>query len=189
MKTHVATAIVLVSLFAAPYSHAQNKLELFANVERTECEVSDNSGPAVVAVHAWVTGPIQGNVARFKAPKPACWQGATWVGDTLPVTSVAIGNSQIDWTVAFFTGTGHCVPEHIPPIYVGAINFFVTGEALPCCEMVAMPFSPGFVDCSFNELPLTAGQKVVINPDDTCRCQSPLAIEATTWGRVKSFYR
>jgi hypothetical protein len=48
-----------------------------------------------------------------------------------------------------------------------------------------------FTDCNFVEHPLEPSKSIVVNPNETCGCQVAVttAVEATSWGRVKSLYR
>ena len=181
MKRIALIAVILSALIVAGAGAQVGKIELYADATMSGCELVDQ-GTTLMVVHAFYTGPLSTGV-RFIAPKPSCWLGATWVGDTSTYT--AIGNSQTDWSIAFAA----CLSA---PVHVGQSNYFATGGAEPCCEVVAMASLFGFVytDCWFGEYPLSnGGQKVVINPNESCRCQSPLAIETTTWGGVKSLYR
>jgi len=177
----ITLILTILSTLIAATAYAQ-KIELYADATMSSCELVDQ-GTTLMSVHYFYTGPNSYGV-RFRAPLPACWVGAIWAGDISPYPTIE--NSQSDWSIGF----GSCLNA---PVYLGNSNYFATGGALPCCEIVAMQPGGGFpfvyVDCDFNELPLTAGQNVVINPDDTCRCQNPLAVEATTWGRIKSLYR
>jgi hypothetical protein len=181
MKQMLLVAILSLA-FTGQAAAQANKIELYTDVNRSSCEVADQ-GFALVTIHAFETGPTKSTAIRFKAAKGACWAGATWVGDTTDY--VQVGNSQTDLSVAY----GFCLQ---PPIHVAQINFIVTGGAAACCELVATQSFPGaFVhtDCLFGEYAITAGQKVVINPNDSCRCQQPLATEPSSWGRVKALYR
>jgi hypothetical protein len=181
----IAAAITLVSCVVARAQTA--KIDLYADNNRASCEIADQ-GTALHTVYVFMTGNASATGVRFAAPKPACWIGATWVGDQIvPGGSAAIGNSQGDWSIAW----SPCRPL---PLLVGQINYFATGASSPCCDY--LPQAPGniltifvWTDCSFEERPLTVGQKVVVNPSAACRCQSPLATEPSTWGRVKSLYR
>ena len=174
----------ILSALSARQANAQ-KIELYADATMSSCELVDQ-GQALRSIHVFYTGTATATAVRFKAPKPACWLGATWIGDVLGGPGFgSAGNSQSE----IFIGFGFCLA---PPVHAAQINYFATGGAEPCCEVTAMqpsPFPFSYFSCDYNELPVTAGQKVVINPNETCRCQSPLAIETTTWGRVKSLYR
>ena len=179
MKTFL-WVLAITTLAAANAKAQSTKIELYADANRTTCELVDQ-GTTLQTIYVFQTGSFQSTGVRFRVTKPACWTGATWVGDMTPF--VALGNSQTDWSVAY----GVCKTL---PVLIGQINFFATGASQPCCELLAQPATQFvYTNCSFGEYPLVAGQKVVVNATDACRCQSPLATEPTTWGRVKSLYR
>jgi hypothetical protein len=180
-------SVALIALVCASPAFAQDKIELYADVNRASCSISEPISPPIVQVHVFITGPTSVTGVRFKAPKPACWVGATWLGDM--TTYGGIGNSQTDWSVGF----GQCLST-TPAAYVGAISYLISNQAQPCCEVTAVP-SIEFVitDCTANfvEHELGTTKPLIVNPDQSCGCQSGLttATEASTWGRVKSLYR
>ena len=138
----------------------------------------------------FINGSTGATGVRFNAAKPDCWVGATWLGDALVTGSVNVSNSQNDWSIAF----GLCtVPNQ--PSYLGAISYLITNQALPCCVVDAVPVpSAGYfiyTDCAFVERPLEPSKSIVVNPNESCGCQSGVltATLPTTWGRVKSLYR
>jgi hypothetical protein len=177
---HLLVFGALVLLFTSPVQ-AQNKIELFADAAGTSCELLDTDGVALKVVYAIMTGTTASTGLRFKAPKPACWTGATFVGNVSQYVSV--GSSEADWSIGF----GYCLQ---PPLVVGQINFVASGIGQPCCQMSAAPsFQFVYTTCLFGENPLIVGQKLTINPTAACRCPQPVAVEASTWGRVKSLYR
>ena len=175
--------------FATPAA-TQNKIDLYADANRTSCQLSENVSPPVAQVHVFLSGPEKARGARFKAPKPDCWLGATWVGDTTLPVHAGFLNSQIDWSLAFFPAALTCGAGFQPPIYIGTINFLVSGQALPCCEMKAVAaLQFVYTDCLLGEHPLATGRSVFVNGSVSCPCDGPLATESSTWGRVKSLYR
>jgi hypothetical protein len=181
MKSLLLLAFVSAALIANPV-HAQQKIELFADANRTMCELTDTS-PGTVTFHVFMTGPDTATLAGFRARVPDCWTGATWVADYSDYTT--IGFSQGEWSVAF----GLCLT---PPIHVGEITYQTAGSAPPCCEYAIqqpISFPLQYVDCGFAEIDAFAGQSVMINPNESCRCMLPVATEAATWGAVKSLYR
>lgn len=181
MKAMLLLAFVSAGILTAP-CYAQEKIELFADANRTTCELTDTS-PGTVTVHVFLTGPDTATLAGFRARVPDCWTGATWVYDYSIYTT--IGFSQGEWSVAF----GLCLT---PPIHVGEITYETTGSAPPCCEYpIQQPisFPLQYVDCGFAEIDALPGQSVMINPNESCRCTLPLATEPATWGRVKALYR
>jgi len=187
MKTLFLAFLALVC--AAPVL-AQDRIELYADRNMNSCFITEPLSPPIVQVHIFINGPVGATGVRFTAEKPACWVGATWLGDALVPGAINVSNSQYDWSIAF----GGCtVPNE--PSYIGAISYLISNQALPCCEVTALPSVPMqyflFTDCDFGEHPLEPTKTIVINPDATCGCQSgsKLAVEETSWGRVKALYR
>ena len=186
-------AIALLASFC-PNARAQTvKIDLYSDANRTSCELSDQ-GTALRTIYLFAMGTSSISGLRLYAPKPDCWIGASWIADILPQPAGTLGNSQTDWNISY----GIC---RTPPALAGQINYLATGGSLPCC--LASAKDPGNItdevgnvihrfvwyDCAFGEHTLQPGQSLVINPDNSCRCQSPLAAENSTWGRVKSLYR
>lgn len=176
--------LVVGCLTVATPSAAQDKLDVYADRERTTCSLTEPVYPPVAVIYLFLTGPAASTGVRFSVPKPDCWVGASYIGEETPY--VSIGKSYSDWTIAF----GQCLT---PPVYLGNVSFIVSGQSLPCCEVKAVQPALGFpfvyTDCNFAENPLTAGQSVFVNADASCPCMPPVATEPTTWGRVKSLYR
>lgn len=194
MKAGLTILFALGAFVAAPIgAFAQAQIDLYADMAMSQCELTDES-PALQSIHMFFVGTDAASAVNFAAPRPACWQGATWLTDMVPVPRATLGNTQTDWTTTLNAeGFPDC---RTPPVYLGAMLFSTTGGALPCCEIGAVfppvtiggpPFT--YVDCGFVSHSLVPGRKLVINANDSCRCQASLAVEASTWGRVKSLYR
>lgn len=188
MKTVLSIALVAICsvLLSAP-ALAQDRIELYADEQGTTCEIAEPTSPPIVQVHVLITGPINVTGVRFKAPQPDCWVGATWLGDRTAYGG--IGNSQTDWSVGF----GKCLST-APAAYVGSIAYLISNQAQPCCVVTALPAVEFVItDCSGNfvEHELEASKPLIVNPNETCGCQSALttAVEPTSWGRVKALYR
>jgi hypothetical protein len=179
-----ALLIALVAFAYVTPALAQDRIELSAARDATACSISEPVSPPIVQIHVFVTGPVATTGVRFRVPKPACWVGATWLGDAIQPGMGAIGTSQTDWSVAF----GACAPT---PAYIGAVSYLISGQALPCCEVLVLPAGQFvFTDCAFREFALAEGTRVIVNPNGSCTCQNlTLAVQPTTWGRVKSLYR
>jgi hypothetical protein len=181
--------VLAVAVFAAP-AIAQDRIELYADRNASSCAIVEPVSPPIVQVHVFITGPVGATGVRFTAKKPECWVGATWLGDALEPGELNASNSQYDWSIAF----GGCtVPNE--PYHIGAISYQISGQALPCCIVTAYPSAPlgyfVFSDCSFVEHTLEPTRTIVVNPNESCGCRSgfKLAVEETSWGRVKSLYR
>ena len=188
---------LLVFVLAAAVVHAspviaQNRIELHPDINMAACAISEPLMPPIVQVYVFITGPMTATGARFAVPKPACWLGATWLGDALPPGTAVIGTSQTDWSLAFYAGGWPCSDSQTPPLYLGAISFLITNQAQACCHVDAVPgLDYAFTDCNYAEHPLETPVPMIVNPDNTCGCQGGilLATESTTWGRLKAMYR
>jgi hypothetical protein len=178
---------LLMALIAFVYvtpALAQDRIELWADQNMSTCSITEAASPPIVQVHVFITGSMSATGVRFTAPKPACWVGATFVGDELE-PAVSIGHSQGDWSIAW----GFCATT---PKYLGVINYLTSGQALPCCKVDALPAMQfAFTDCAFVEHELGESKSIMVNPDASCGCQSGIttAAETTSWGRVKALYR
>ena len=129
MKTVLSlTLLTAFGVLTAASAFAQDRIELYADVNRTSCAISEPLSPPIVQVHVFLVGPTDATGVRFKAPKPDCWVGATYLGDLLPTGYGMIGNSQTDWSVAF----GRCVSA-TAGAYVGAISYLISNQAQACC--------------------------------------------------------
>lgn len=180
---------LLLVVVAVPV-FAQDRIELYADRQMAACSIVEPLSPPIVQVHIFLTGPVGATGVRFTAARPACWVGATWLGDALEPGNVNVSNSQYDWSIAF----GGCTVS-TEPYYIGAISYLISNQALPCCIVSAYPSDPmlyfKFTDCNFGEHQLEPTKSIVVNPNESCGCQSgiKLAVESTSWGKVKSLYR
>jgi|SRR5688572_2537217 hypothetical protein len=180
-------SLIVVLMVALPGVSSAQKVGLYTDLSMSACELVDV--PGFLQIHVFYTGPNTIGV-RFAAPIPECWTGAVFVGNSLPPGRVKVGTTQTDFAVVLYPTL--CAT---PPIWFGDINVVSTGTSQPCCEMVTRatlepPYYLRYLDCNMQELEgLSSGQKLVVNPGDSCHCQIPLATESTTWGRVKSLYR
>ena len=190
---HLAAFVLCGIVFIATTAKAQDRIDLFSDQAGTQCSLIDDGG--LKAVYVFVSGPNGAIAIQFAAPRPACWLGATWVGDGFPGPRGPIGNTQTGIQLPLFApGIGEC---KTPPVLACIMYFVTTGASQPCCDLVVLPttsypiepYGLEYLDCSFGVHPALAGHKVVINPDASCPCQLPVATEPTSWGRVKALYR
>jgi hypothetical protein len=179
----VLTAMLLVISFSTA-SFAAAHIDIYADVNHTICALYDNVQPPVVFVYYFLSGASESTGVRFAAFKPACWIGASWAGDNSPY--ISIGTTQTDYSL----GLGACMHG---TVYLGKTAYVVSGTGTPCCQVeagISVDHHFVYTICNFGELPLSpGGAKVTINPNASCPCQVPVAIESSTWGRVKSLYR
>jgi hypothetical protein len=184
-----AVVVVLLTILATSLVQAQTteKIALYADKAGTDCSISDTEVRTVI-VHMIHVGTGLRLGALFRAPKPDCWMGATWVGDGFPAGYLFAFSSQSAGLEVSYMA---CLPL---PVYIGKIIFEATGAAQECCPYPVLPtLNPIYphivaaIDC-FSRLMPVAGGSVVINENASCPCAPPLAVESTTWGRVKSLY-
>jgi hypothetical protein len=169
-------------------SRAEDRIEFSADAVMSTCVVSD--APGLVRVHMFHTGSLPAAGVFFFAPTPPCWVGATWLGDIIVspwLPGYANSHSPNGLAVTYQA----CVQ---PPIYLGYMNFLVSGQALPCCEyhVIAPTGSPGVVgvsNCDLQTYRVASTRPAIINGNSNCPCESPLSTAETTWGRVKALYR
>jgi len=175
---------------------AQNyRLEFHSDEALTSCELAVTS-PGLIKVHVLVTGdgPLGG--VNFKALKPPCMRSAVWLTDVWnqPTIYVVVGTTQRPDGVILIP---NCEPDppntlRFLPVYLGWIWFSVTEPTDPCCVYGPGPSptrtAPTFWLCTdYDERPIAA-RPLVMNPNESCRCDVPLATRQTTWGAVKALY-
>lgn len=174
MKRAMLYACVLIGAAASAAPAQDDKIELFSDQGMSSCELS-YTGPGLRSVHMFHTGTQGALGGEFMAPKPACWTGATWIGDAIAPPFLTLGSTQSGIAFAF----GECLQ---PPVYLGAINYLVTDAGGTCCLYSALPSptspAPGNLvvyDCNLTDLRLaTAGSKVMVNPTVDCpNCEEP----------------
>ena len=185
MKTLLG--IVCLSSLVFPCYGQTEKVALYADVNRSDCSITEPVND-IVEVYMFQVGMGEGRTAvEFRAPKPDCWTGAVWVGDSVPPVFLAIGSSQGNWLAIAYA---KCISL---PILLGTIRYFTTGEAQPCCNYPVLPSTawptPVTVDCTFENIVAIGGGAVTVNENATCLCDPPLSVETSTWGRVKALYR
>lgn len=182
MKTMLSIALIATCsvLLAAPSFADTAQLELFSDAALSSCSLTDVPGLVIVYVAQTGGEPMSG--VQFSAPKPACWN-ATWVGDEWGTSGGEFGNSQTLASVAY----GEC---RTAPALVIKMLFLSAGSTSPCCAYNTLD-ADIYSDCVlFHDHPLETGPRsVTINPDASCPCALPVAVEPSTWGRVKSLYR
>ncbi len=169
------------------------KVTLFADAAMTDCSITGNlASPGIVEVHMFHLGSGNRIAVEFLAPKPPCWSGAIWVGDVIAPPLLVIGNTQsVDISIAYTA----CLPL---PVYLGRINYLVTNDSPPCCQYSVIPSTVVYpslgpsvyaVVCPSNTLIAIGAGSAVVNEDPSCLCDPPLAVEETTWGRIKALYQ
>lgn len=186
----LVTPLLMLLATSPVQAQTREKIALFADKAGTDCSISDTEVRTVI-VYVIHVGAGSRAATVFRAPKPECWIGATWVGDGFPAGFVFAGSSQGS---GLEVGYMACLPL---PVYVGKIIFEATGDAQECCHYPVLPVLPTWnpayphvvlaFDCFNRYVPISGGS-AVINENSSCPCAPPLAVESTTWGRVKSLY-
>jgi len=166
---------------------ADDRIEFYADAAMSSCMVTDVA-PGLVRIHMFQTGTLPADAVIFGARIPSCWVGSTWLGDVF-ATSVGGMGTQSDFGVVL--NYQACLE---PPVYLGYMNFFTSGQGLSCCAYPAHPTIEddvlGVRECGtdFTYRPLAA-RPAIINGNASCLCELPLSIVETTWGHVKALYR
>jgi len=191
MKITTALLGLLLVLSANSLVQAQTteKIALYADQAGTDCSISDTRVRTII-VYMIHLGSGSRSYDVFRAPKPECWTGATWVGEVINAF-VFSGSTQ---GAGVEVGYGPCMPL---PIYVGKMFYEATGAAQECCTYPVLPHGypalylpPGILtlECQGSHYIPIIGGSAVINENSSCPCAPPLAVNSATWGRIKSLY-
>jgi hypothetical protein len=186
MRIIAAALVVAVGATSAAYGQSDDVISLWADANMISCEIVD-PGSGLLQVHMFHVGSQPAFAVEFFAPTPQCWEGATWLGDVVPSPFLKGGVST------------HAVGIHInylaclqPPVYLGYMNYVVSGGAQPCCPYPVLPQTIAgqitVVACNYTSR-IGSGGTSIVNANATCRCPAPIAAETSTWGRVKALYR
>jgi len=194
VKLHLVLArapllLLAVAVTAPPAHAADDVIAFYTDASMTSCELVDQA-PALVQIHMFHTGTLPTAFVGFYAAPPACWTGATWLGDIVnPAFRVGSNTQASTGIVIIYTG---CLT---PPQYLGYMNFAMAGAGQACCMYGASDPPNENDDLSAFGCSTTAPEErpaiarpIVINPDASCPCVSPVAVEETTWGKVKALY-
>lgn len=186
MKSMCCALVGLLLCVSTP--RAEDRIEFYADAAMSTCVVSDVAG--LVQVHMFHTGSLPAKAVYFAALTPACWAGATWLGDVIvaPWLPAFSNTHSSDGLVVTYQA---CVQ---PPIYLGYMNFVTSGQALSCCEYHAnapsgSPPEIAVVNCDNETYRIALTRPAIINGNSDCPCELPLSTNETTWGRVKALYR
>lgn len=188
MKAMSLLSAALVILAGVVYAQTGGRVELYPDAQMSSCSLVDDA-PGIVQVHMFHTNIREAAAIQYAAPKPECWEGATWLGDVI-VFGLQTGNTQDEF---FGLSIGYQLCAQLP-VYIGYMSFVTSGTAQTCCVYSAVGASGApsglieVVDCDEHKL-YGGANDLVINPDHTCPCQFPVAVEATSWGAVKALYR
>ena len=187
MKKLVCAAAILACLPAVSFAdNLFGQISLYSDANFSQCTLADN-GPRLADVYVvHHIGPIVGNayLLAFKLTTSTGFTGS-WVQDSVPTGMSGIGTSPSGLSISYQAcRTGD--------VQVLRVTYQMFGTSSPCALILASPY-PGadFIEtsnCSFDSFGVM-GVALIVNPDGSCPCQSPVAVEPSTWGRVKSLYR
>ncbi|HKW15558.1 MAG TPA: hypothetical protein VJS69_13815 [Candidatus Krumholzibacteria bacterium] len=197
----VILALVLLAICSS-FARAQNyRLELHSDEALSSCELAI-PGPGIAKVYMVVTGsPGYFGAVQFKAPKPACMTNSVWVADVWDPQVNAGGYTQ---ATGGTNGVDVVVGCLSLPRYLGSIWYNVTGPVSSCCAYAPQPGQrdgPATIinaviwsDCPLKPTSTIfegaiQGKGLMINADQSCRCDIPLPVQESTWGSVKALYR
>ncbi len=184
MKTIALTALAL--FIAVPVAHAEDRIEFYADAAMIDCNIVDNA-PQIVRVHMFHVGTGVSRGVVFSAPTPACWAGATWLGD---IVDAPFGKGDATHPNGIIVLYGECMA---PPGHIGYMNFAAYGQGLPCCEYAPAPHVQAaeirVTNCDTITFRAATGRRAIINGNASCPCVQPVPVSETTWGKVKSLYQ
>jgi hypothetical protein len=177
-------ACVPTSVFADRPSFG--RISLYSDPAFVECALSDSEpGYAdVFLVHN--IGPVVGNayLIRFQLTASAGFTG-TWVQDAVPSGMSAVGTSPNGIVINYQACRSG-------DVHILRATYQLLGTSSACSFLRASGYpGVGFIetmDCSFDSYSVEGGT-LVVNPNESCPCQGPIAAQPSTWGRVKALYR
>ena len=186
MKTLLV--VVFVVLSAASAAAQGGIVGVYVDAFGTDCTIEDTL-PGVMIV--WIVHSDPGGAVgiEFRATVPACWTGASWIGDlTGDCVNIDPQNSQV--------GMGCPYPScTTDPITVVGIQIFTAATGPACCAYPVEPSLLSVVDpnninvekCDGSNAAAT-GQFAVVNANSTCPCGATVSTQHATWGAIKSAY-
>lgn len=191
MKHVLLLLTVGALLCAAGSAGAGGRMALYADAGGTDCGIEDGA-PGVVQIHMIYEGDQGAAAVAFAAPTPACWTGAVWVGDIIDAGWLAGLGDTHDLQKGTLVNLLGC---YTGPVHLGLMSFVTQGKGQKCCRYEIIGSvnegGPGVLDCATTFVAIETGP-ALINPKGSCRCgddNALVAVDESTWGRVKSLYR
>ncbi len=189
MKRTLFLAMILLIFGVTRPGHAEF-IGVFNDTNGCKCEMFDKV-PGLMTIAVLHVNTPGATGSRFAAPQSAC-MALTWLSDThvFPGTT---GNSQTGISIDY----GQC---RTGTFQVLTINYLAEGFIADCCYYYVLPdpsASSGrveAVDCN-NETVFNSGWAGVINHTAECGCNLvepwcyPVAVESSTWGKIKALYK
>jgi len=192
MMARILLPLLIISLMSPAAAHAASggRIALYSDAGLSECALTDMS--AGVA-DVYVFHNVQGSAVLYLgvagisfALLPSSGFDGTWLEDIVPAGLGANGTSPSGTNVGSLT----CWFRDKLLLHV---RYQVQGGSSSCSFLQAVPY-PGFpsidaLTCGTGEPIPVDGDRIFVNPDGSCPCDVPVAIEPTTWGRIKAMYR
>ena len=184
---------LFLSTTVAHVAHAAlgGHVVLYSDASVSRCTVTD-AGPSVADVY--VVHVIRGSFVefygaagiQFRLSSSAGFTG-TWLEDVIPAGMSASGVSPSGIGIGYGVG---CPTDS--PLILHA-RYQLLGSSSACSFLEAAPY-PNLCcivtrTCFLGDEFPVDGARLVVNPDQNCPCETPLATEPTTWGRIKAMYR
>jgi hypothetical protein len=177
-RTAVAAAVLLLGSASAVSGIESGAILLFSDPAYTSCSIVDVADEeyTVYIVHVDDNGVVgsQFNVANES--------NLVYVGEDLMFIPIGMANG----------GVSIAYPECLSgEIFLGTITYQGTGMSPACAYLIITPFFLAYevegINCSNQKVDPARG-RLIVNPDETCQCISPVPVEETSWGRVKALY-
>ncbi|HET6348069.1 MAG TPA: hypothetical protein VFH88_03205 [Candidatus Krumholzibacteria bacterium] len=178
----IGLLVLLIVAFAAPAFAVGEvgDISAYADDQGAVCNLTSPGGNAIEFIYIVQKFSDGGSATgcRFKVTVPT---GLTILSFT--TSFVPIGDIKNDLSLAY----GFCITQTTSLGYILAQST----SASPTCSYVSVVAADNFAnaiatDCSFGEYTVGTGQGIV-NPDGTCQCN--IAVQPSTWGKVKALYR
>jgi len=183
---HITRLLLLGSLIFPCGAKAASggRLGLYSDVALSECTLADSS-PRIADVY--VVHSVTGSAAAFDGAISIMFQlgssagfTGTWLEDVLPAGMAAVGTSQSGIIIGY--------PCSHSSLVVLKIRYQMHGTSSSCSAVEAIPNAITWTCFYGDELPVDNG-RLVVNSNQSCSCDMPVATESSTWGRVKAMYR
>ncbi len=187
-KSLILIAMALVVAIPATASAQYGVIGVYTDDAAAGCEMVDG-GQTVATLYVVHTLGVGTSAAQFKL-QPSAGFNATHVADAHRFATT-LGNSQTGIMIAY----GECRIGTITLVEVTYL-FYGTSDICSYIDVVGDPVEPHYpddpivVDCEFLLIakhPIQ-GDRFMVNPDETCRCVSPVPVRESTWGQIKSLY-
>lgn len=171
---------------SAAHAALGGRIALYSDAGLSECALTDTN-PGIVDIY--VVHRLQGYPGAQQAAfalAPSAGFNGTWLEDIVPAGLSSVGASPSGIYILSST----CWFNDRLLLHV---RYQMQGGSPSCSFLAAVPHPdwPWIValSCGFAEPIAVDGSRILVNPDGSCPCESPVATESATWGRIKAMYR